>query len=211
MAPAPGYLSEHPLPPGITGALGLGGYQLLAEIGGVGVGRLGPQIFLVVAGDPDPAVPEPGTQISLHHQRFRDEHELSAWTALAAQLGYLRLSGYRLIPERQGLRSAVRLMDPSSGAVAAQIPPKHPGRLSLGGGATAPALLATLRALPAAGPALDPQRPELMREVILALALRDEETSGTQAVELADRALELTQADPSLDPAAALSAARSAS
>jgi hypothetical protein len=51
----------------------------------------------------------------------------------------------------------------------------------------------------------------LMGEVILALALRDEETSGAQAVELADRALELTRADPSLDPQAALTAARSAS
>ncbi len=210
MAPPPGYLAEHPLPSGISGALGLGGYQLLAEIGGVGTGRLGPQIFLLVAPDPDPAVPEPGTQITLHHQRLRDEQELSSWTALAAQLGYLRLSGYRLVLERQGLHSAVRVMDPASGAVAAQIPSKHPGRLSLSGGATAPRLLATLRALPAAGPPPDPQRPELLREVVLALALRDEETSGVEAVELADRALELARADPSLDPAAALTAARSA-
>jgi len=28
----PGYLAEHPLPTGIVGALGLGGYQLLADL-----------------------------------------------------------------------------------------------------------------------------------------------------------------------------------
>ena len=210
MAPPPGYLTEHPLPPGIAGALGLNGYQLLAEIAGVGTGRLGPQIFLLAAADPDPNVPEPGTQIALHHQRLRDESELSSWTALAAQLGYLRLAGYRLILEREGMRSAIRLMDPASGAVAARIPARHPGRLSLSGGATAPRLLAELRALPAAGPASDPARPELLREVVLALALRDEQTSGAEAVDLADRALELARADPSLDPAKALAAARSA-
>ena len=50
----PGHLSAHPLPSGIVGALGLGGYQLLAEVAGVGAGRLGPQAFLLVAPDPDP-------------------------------------------------------------------------------------------------------------------------------------------------------------
>ncbi len=209
MAPPPGYLAGHPLPPGIAGALGLTGYQLLAEVGGVGAGRLGPQIFLLAAADPDPNVPEPGTQIALHHPRLRDESELPTWTALAAQLGYLRLSGYRVVLEREGTRSALHLMDPATGAVAARIPSRHPGRLSLSGGATAPRLLAELRALPAAGPETDPQRPELLREVILALALRDEDTSGAEAVELADRALELAQADPSLDPTKALAAARS--
>ena len=49
-----GYLAEHPLPPGIVGALGLGGYQLLVDIAGVGAGRLGPQAFLLVVPDPDP-------------------------------------------------------------------------------------------------------------------------------------------------------------
>ena len=33
-----GHLSEHPLPPGIVGALGVGGYQLLVDIAGVGAG-----------------------------------------------------------------------------------------------------------------------------------------------------------------------------
>ena len=53
MAFTTGYLAEHPLPSGITGALGLGGYQLLADIGGVGAGRLGPQAFLLIAPDPE--------------------------------------------------------------------------------------------------------------------------------------------------------------
>ena len=32
---APGYLAEHPLPPGIAGALSLSGYQLLVDVAGV--------------------------------------------------------------------------------------------------------------------------------------------------------------------------------
>ena len=44
----PGHLAANPLPPGIVGALGLGGYQLLADVGGVGAGRLG------LAGVPGP-------------------------------------------------------------------------------------------------------------------------------------------------------------
>ena len=47
----PGHLSTNPLPPGIVGALGLGGYQLLTDVAGVGAGRLGPQVFLLVAPD----------------------------------------------------------------------------------------------------------------------------------------------------------------
>ena len=54
----PGHLQAHPLPPGIVGALGLNGYQLLADVAGVGAGRLGPQVFLLVAPDPDPALPD---------------------------------------------------------------------------------------------------------------------------------------------------------
>ena len=37
----PGHLADHPLPPGITGALGLAGYQLLTDVAGVGAGRPG--------------------------------------------------------------------------------------------------------------------------------------------------------------------------
>jgi hypothetical protein len=122
MPPPPGHLAGNPLPPGIVGALGLRGYQLLGEVAGVGVGRLGEQAFLLAAGDPEPDRADPGTQISLHHQRLRDEAELASWLQLAAQLGYLRLSGYRLALERDGLRSNINLVDPGSGRIAARQP-----------------------------------------------------------------------------------------
>jgi hypothetical protein len=204
----PGYLADHPLPPGILGALGLGGYQLLAEVAGVGAGRLGSHAFLLVAADPDPALPDAGTQISLHQPRLRDEAEAAAFTQLAAQLGYLRLSGYRLGLERAGLRSKIAVVNPATGAVVSTIPDKHPGRMFGGGGAAAPKLLASVRALPPAGPPPDTQNPELMRQVLLALALRDETLGGAEAAELADRALELAHGDRALDPPAALEAAK---
>ena len=205
----PGHLSTNPLPPGIVGALGLGGYQLLADIAGVGAGRLGAQIFLLVAPDPDPALPDAGTQISLHQQRLRDEAEAAAFTQLAAQLGYLRLSGYRLALERSGLRSKVSVVNPATGAIVAKIPDKQPGRL-LGGGMNASRLLTETRALPPAGPPPDTRDPELLRQVLLALALRDETLGGVEAAELADRALELARGDVALDPPAALEAAKRA-
>jgi hypothetical protein len=209
----PGYLAEHPLPSGIVGALGLGGYQLLADLAGVGAGRLGPQAFLLVAPDSDPALPDAGTQISLHHRRLKDEAELSSFTQLAAQLGYMRLSGYRLALERHGLRSKIAVVNPATGAIAVTIPDKHPGgMLSFGGGGSnAARLLAGVRSLPPAGPPPDLENPELMRQVLLALALRDESVGGAEAAELADRALELARADKALDPPAALNAARSES
>jgi hypothetical protein len=203
----PGHLSEHPLPPGIVGALGLAGYQLLAEVAGVGAGRLGSQAFLLVAADPTPGLPDAGTQLSLHQQRLRDEAEAAAFTQLAAQLGYMRLSGYRLALERSGLRSKISVVNPATGAVAATIPDRQPGRL-FGGGLTASRLLASVRALPPAGPPPDTQDPELIRQVLLALALRDETLSGVEAAELADRALELTAGEQPLDPPAALEAAK---
>jgi hypothetical protein len=205
----PGHLAAHPLPSGIVGALGLGGYQLLVDIAGVGAGRLGPQAFLLVAPDPDPNLPDAGTQISLHQQRLRDEAEAAAYTQLAAQLGYLRLSGYRLALERSGLRSKVKLVNPATGAIVVTIPDKGAGRLF--GGGTGPAqLLTSVGALPPAGPPPDTQNPELMRQVLLALALRDEALGGAEAADVADRALELAQADPSLDPPSALEAAKRA-
>ncbi|HEX5192322.1 MAG TPA: hypothetical protein VFW09_05915 [Solirubrobacteraceae bacterium] len=204
----PGYLAEHPLPSGITGALGLAGYQLLADVGGVGAGRLGPQAFLLVAADPDPSLPDAGTQIALHHTRLRDEAEAATYVSLAAQLGYLRMSGYRLALERHGLRSRVRLVNPATGGVAAEIPDKHPGGLfSRGGGAAS--LLAASRALPPAGPPPDTSNPELMRSVLLALALADDSVGGAEAADLAERALPLTTGDSALDPRAALAAAKS--
>ena len=207
---ASGYLQEHPLPPGIVGALGLGGYQLLADVAGVGAGRLGSQAFLLVAPDPDPALPDAGTQISLHHSKVRSEAEVAAFTQLAAQLGYLRLSGYRLALERHGLRSKVNVVNPATGGIAATIPDKHPGggMLGFGGGPDASKLLAETRALPPAGPPPDLQNPELMHQVLLALALRDESVGGAEAADLADRALELARGNSALDPPAALEAAK---
>jgi len=201
------HLAAHPLPPGIVGALGLGGYQLLVDVAGVGAGRLGPQAFLLIAPEPDPSVPDAGTQISLHQSKLREEREMAAFTQLAAQLGYMRLSGYRLAMERHGLRSKVNVVNPATGAIVATIPDKHPGRL-FGGGGNAGALLASVRALPPAGPPPDLAAPEALHQALLALALRDESVDGAQAVELADRALELVRADQALDPPAALEAAK---
>ena len=204
---APGYLGEHPLPPGIVGALGLSGYQLLTDVAGVGAGRLGANAFLLVAPDPDPALADAGTQLSLHQARLRDETELAAFTQLAAQLGYMRVSGYRLALERAGLRSKINLVDPARGAIVATIPEKHPGRL-FGSGQSAPRLLAVLSSLPPAGPPPDLANPEALRQMLLAMALRDESLTGAQAAELADRALALARDNRGLDPPAALEAAR---
>jgi hypothetical protein len=202
-----GHLAANPLPTGITGALGIGGYQLLADVAGVGAGRLGSQAFLLLAPDPDPNLPQAGTHISLHQSRLRDEQEAMAFIQLAAQLGYLRLSGYRLVPERSGMRSKVQLVNPATGGVALVIPDRHPGRL-LGGGMTVQKLLISVQSLPPAGSPPDLQNPELLRQLLLALALRDPEVSGVQAVDVADRALELVRADSSLDPARAIEAAK---
>jgi len=202
-----GHLQAHPLPPGIVGALGIGGYQLLADIAGVGAGRIGSNAFLLIAPDPDPSLPDAGTQIALHHSRVKNEADVAAFVQLAAQLGYLRLSGYRLTLERHGLRSKVGVLNPATGAIVATIPDKYPGGL-FGGGNTASKLLAGVRSLPPAGAPPDLQNPELLRQVLLALALRDESVTGAEAAELADRALQLTRGDAALDPPAALEAAK---
>jgi hypothetical protein len=175
----------------------------------VGAGRIGSHVFLLVAPDPDPALPDAGTQIALHHSRLKDEADVAAFTQLAAQLGYLRLSGYRLTLERHGLRSKVGVLNPATGAILATIPDKYPGGL-FGGGNNASRLLAGVRALPPAGAPPDLQNPEMLRQVLLALALRDESVSGAEAAELADRALELARGDAALDPPAALQAAKKA-
>jgi hypothetical protein len=204
---APGHLAANPLPAGIVGALGLGGYQLLADVAGVGAGRLGSQVFLLVAPEPDPSLPDAGTQISLHQARLRDEAEAAAFIQLAAQLGYLRLSGYRLALERSGLRSKINVINPATGGIVATIPDKQPGRL-FGGGMNASRMLAGMQSLPPAGKPPDLSNPELLRETLLALALRDETLGGVEAAELADRALLLVQGDRALDPPAALEAAK---
>ncbi|HLY50320.1 MAG TPA: hypothetical protein VKR21_14095 [Solirubrobacteraceae bacterium] len=203
----PGHLAEHPLPSGVVGALGLSGYQLLTDIAGVGAGRLGSHAFLLVAPEPDPAGADAGTQISLHQPRLRDEAEAGAFVQLAAELGYLRLSGYRVMPVRSGLRSQVNLINPATGAIVMSIPEKHPGRI-LGGGVNVWRLLEGARALPPAGPPPDTRSPEVLRQVLLALALRDEAMGGAEAAMLADRALELARVDVTLDPPAALAAAK---
>jgi hypothetical protein len=207
MPHSPGHLQEHPLPPGIVGALGISGYQLLADVAGVGEGRIGSQIFLLVAPDPDPNLPDAGTQIALHQPRLKNEADVAAFTQLAAQLGYLRLSGYRLTLERHGLRSRIGVLNPATGAIVVTIPDKHPGGL-FGSGNSAAKLLAGIRSLPPAGAPPDLQNPELLRQVLLALALGDDNVSGAEAAELADRALQLTRGDPALDPPAALQAAK---
>ncbi len=203
----PGYLGEHPLPSGIVGALSLGGYQLLVDIAGVGAGRLGNHAFLLLAPEPEPSVPDPGTQISLDQPRLGGEAEAATFAQLAAELGYLRLSGYRLVPLRSGLRSKVNVVNPATGAIAITIPEKHPGRL-FGGGMNVSRLLAQVRSLPPAGRPPDTQSPEVLRQVLLALALRDDTMGGAEAAIVADRALELAQADRTLDPQAALAAAK---
>ena len=204
---SPGHLQANPLPSGVLGALTLTGYQLLVDVAGVGAGRLGPQAFLLVAPEDDGTAASALTHLALHQTRLGSDSEAFAYQQLAAQLGYLRLSGYRLALERAGLRSKVSLVNPATGAIVMRIPDKHPGRL-FGGGASVGSLLAGARALPPAGPPPDLQDPELLRQAFLALALSDESTTGAQAAELADRALELTQGDPTLDPASALAAAK---
>ena len=218
MAFRSGHLARHPLPVGITGALSLSGYQLLADVGGVGAGRLGGQGFLLIApdaaaeADPDGAAPMPGvdvgTQIVLHQARLRDELEAAAYIQLAAQIGFLRLSGYRVALERVGLRSRLSLVDPATGAIALTVPERAGGRL-FGGGTTAPTLLGSSHALPAAGPPPDLARPEALHEVLLALALGDDSLGGAAAAEAADRALALMTADSSLEPKRALAQATS--
>jgi hypothetical protein len=201
----PGHLAANPVPPGIVGALSLTGYQLLVDVAGVGAGRLGPNAFLLVAPEPDPSQPDTGTQISLHQHKLRDERDAAAYSQLAAQLGFLRLSGYRLALQRSGLRTKVNLVNPATGAIAAQIPEKHPGMFGSG---TVSTLLATVKGLPPAGPPPDTQNPEMLQQFYLAMALGDDSLGGAQAAEVADRAVALAQSNPSLDPAAAIEAAK---
>lgn len=209
MSFATGHLQAHPLPPGIVGALSLSGYQLLADVAGVGAGRLGTQAFLLVAPEPDNGLPDIGTQIVLHQPRLRDEAQAAAYVQLAAQLGYLRLSGYRLALERSGLRSKLSIVNPATGAIVMQLPQKHPGGLFGGGNRSgAVGLLADARALPPAGPPPDLRNAEFLRQTLLALALTDDTLEASQAVEVAERAVTLAQADATLDPAAALAAAK---
>jgi hypothetical protein len=207
MSYSTGHLAQNPVPPGIVGALSLGGYQLLVDVAGIGAGRLGQQGFLLAVAEPDGGQADPGTQVSLHQGRLRDEAEMAAITQLAAQLGYLRISGYRVALERNGLRSKLSLVNPATGAIAIQVPEKYPGKL-FGGGLSASSLLATARSLPPAGPPPDLQSPESLHQLLLAMALADDSLGGAEAAEVADRAMAIASADATLDPTRALAAAK---
>lgn len=69
-------------------------------------------------------------------------------------------------------------------------------------------ILANIRSLPPAGPPPDPSNPELLRQALLALALADDSIDAAQAVDVADRAVELVQADGSLTAPLALEKAK---
>jgi len=159
-------------------------------------------------------------QVGFVFQAFHLQEAMTAIDNVALGMLYtgnplkLRREAARLALERVGLRSRVAVVNPATGGIVATIPEKHPGgRLSFrgGGGGSAAGLLAATRSLPPAGAPPDLQNPELLRQVLLALALRDENIGGAQAAELADRALELTRGDAALDPPAALEAARNRS
>ena len=119
------YLAAHPLPPGIVGSLGLGGYQLLVDIAGVGAGRLGPQAFLLVAPEPDPRCPSrhPDLAASL---KLRDEPRWPRSPSSPLSSATCALSGYRLALERHGLRSQINVVNPATGAIAVDDPRQAP-------------------------------------------------------------------------------------
>ncbi len=48
----------------------------------------------------------------------------------------------------------------------------------------------------------------MLRQTFLALALSDDSTTGAEAAELADRAFTIAQGDATLDPVAAIEAAK---
>jgi hypothetical protein len=210
------YLAEHPPPTGMLQALGVAGFRLLFEVAGVGVGRQGSDVFLVVAADPAPGGGEPGptdTHVVGHQARFRDEAELNAWLELAAQLGLLRLGGWQLVLTRQGLRSSLEVLNPQTGAVTATIPDRLGGlggRL-MGRRQDPRSLVAGLRGLQPPEALAGPERSrEQLYGLYLSLAMQDPDVLGSdQAIAIADRAFELAEADPSLDPRQALAAARS--
>ncbi len=205
-----GYLKQHPIAPDVAAPLRLDGYQLLVEAAGIGVGKLNANAFLVVAPEPD-AVPEgqePASEVVLHQSRLRNDKELATFLLLAGELSYLRLSGYRMVLEGSSLRASLYVVAPSTGGAVLVIPDKHPAGLFGGGARSAPGMLAIARALPEAGspPALD--RPELLQQALLTLALKDKSLDVAGAAGVAARAAQLLKLNPELDSAAALAAAR---
>ena len=101
---------------------------------GVGAGRLGRRRSCSSRPIPTRRCPTPARRSRCTSRGCATRPRRPAFTQLAAQLGYLRLSGYRLALERYGLRSKVNVVNPATGGVVATIPDKHPGRLFGGGG-----------------------------------------------------------------------------
>ena len=189
-APFPtGHLAANPLPPGIVGALGLGGYQLLADVGGVGAGQT--RLAGVPGRWPQSRFPacRTGTQIAPASKRAQGR---GAGQRIRSAGGAARLPAAVGVPARApSVRPAQqgRRGQPGDRRDRGRIPDKHPGLL---GGMTVSRALTAVHSLPPAGPPADTRNPELLREVLLALALRDESTTGEQAATLADRALQLS-------------------
>ena len=208
----PGYLAAHPLPPGSSARSGSAATSCWPT--SAASARAGSARRRSCWSRPTRTrrCPTPARRSRCTTRSCATSSEASAFIALAAQLGYLRLSGYRLALERHGLRIEDPLSTRRPAAIAAEIPDKHPG----GGCSVAAAAPAAPRACwrPCARCRRPARRrissnPELLRGVLLALALRDESVGGAEAAELADRALPLTTGDGALDPPAALEAAKS--
>ena len=193
--------------PESSGALGLGGYQLLVDIAGVGAGRLGPQAFLLVAPDPDPALPDAGTQISLHQTKLRDEAEMAAFTPAR---GAARLPAPVGLPARaRALRAAEQGQprQPGERRDRREIPDKHPGRL-FGGGTARRDCSRRSRALPPAGPAAGHAEPRAAAPGLAGAGAGGRHAGRRRGRGVADRALELAQGNPASIPPAAIEAAK---
>ena len=154
---AAGHLAANPLPTGILGALGIGGYQLLADVAGVGAGRLG--LKRLPAGGPGSrSHPAPGGYTDLSASAASEGRGRRVGVHPAGRAPGLP-AVIRLPPvlERSGMRSKINLLNPATGAVAMVIPDKHPGRLL--GGTASRGCSRRPRACPRPGRRLTPRTP----------------------------------------------------
>ena len=161
--------------------------------------------------NPTRRCPTPAPRSRCTSTRLKNERRgVAPFTQLAAQLGYLRLSGYRLALERRGLRSKINVVNPATGAIVGDDPRQAPGRAAVvGGGGGATQLLATVTRAAAGRPAARPRRtPSCCVRCCSRSRCATRSLGGAEAAELADRALELTRGDAALDPPAALEAAK---
>ena len=98
----------------------------------VGAGRIGSNVFLLVAPDPIPSLtghPDRAAPAAAEERGRRGRvHAARRPARVPAAVGY------RLTLERHGLRSKVGVLNPATGAIVATIPDKYPGGLF--GGAT---------------------------------------------------------------------------